>query len=53
MLQLKFKALKYLKSQGKSIAALSVNGDNKKVISLYTSLGYRIFGVMSELGYDV
>jgi ribosomal protein S18 acetylase RimI-like enzyme len=46
-------ALKYLKSQGKSIATLGVNGDNRKAISLYMSLGYRMFGVMLELGYDI
>lgn len=31
-------ALKCLKSQGKSIATLSVHGDNKKAISLYMSM---------------
>ncbi len=46
-------ALKYLKDRGKSIATLSVSGDNRKAISLYVSLGYRMFGVMIEVGYDV
>lgn len=45
--------LKYLKSQGKSISTLSVLGDNKPAISLYNSLGYRMFGVMIEFGYDI
>lgn len=46
-------ALNYLKNQGKAIATLSVHGDNKPAISLYKALGFRMFGVMIEFGYDI
>jgi Acetyltransferases len=46
-------ALKYLKNKGKSIATLSVHGDNKPAISLYNSLGFKMFGIMIEFGYDI
>lgn len=45
--------LKYLKKQGKTIATLSVFGDNAPAISLYNSLGYRMFYMMIEFGYDL
>lgn len=47
------RALKYLKSKGKSIATLSVYGDNRPAISLYSSLGFKMYGIMIELGYNV
>lgn len=46
-------ALNYLKNQGKAIASLSVHGDNKPAISLYKALGFKMFGIMIEFGYDV
>jgi ribosomal protein S18 acetylase RimI-like enzyme len=46
-------ALKYLKEKGKSIATLCAYGDNKPAINLYKSLGYKMYSVNIELGYDV
>lgn len=46
-------ALKHLKKNGKTIATLSVDGDNKPAINLYKSLGYRMYFVNIEFGYDV
>lgn len=46
-------ALKYLKEKGKSIATLCAYGDNKPAINLYKSLGYRMYSVNIEFGYDV
>lgn len=46
-------SLKYLKKQGKTVATLSVYGNNRPAISLYWSLGYRTFGVNMEFGYDL
>jgi GNAT superfamily N-acetyltransferase len=46
-------ALKYLKENGKTIARLGTDGDNKPAINLYKSLGYRMDSVEIEFGYDV
>jgi len=46
-------ALKQLKEEGKTLATLCVDGDNKPAINLYKSLGYRINSVNIEFGYDV
>jgi ribosomal protein S18 acetylase RimI-like enzyme len=46
-------ALKYLKSKGKTVATLCVYGDNKTAINLYKSLGYKMYFVNLEFGYDV
>ncbi|GFZ32221.1 hypothetical protein CSC2_27470 [Clostridium zeae] len=46
-------ALKYLKENGKTMATLCADGDNKPAINLYKSLGYRMHSVNIEFGYDV
>lgn len=46
-------ALKHLKENGKTMATLCVDGDNKPAINLYKSLGYRMHFVNLEFGYDV
>lgn len=46
-------ALKHLKEKGKTMATLCVYGDNKPAINLYKSLGYRMYSVNIEFGYDV
>ncbi|WP_160687615.1 GNAT family N-acetyltransferase [Clostridium sp. C2-6-12] len=46
-------ALKYLKNNGKTMATLCTDGDNKPAINLYKSLGYRMYCVNIEFGYDV
>lgn len=46
-------ALKYLKEKGKNMATLCTDGDNKPAINLYKSLGYRMYSVSIEFGYDV
>lgn len=46
-------ALKYLKEKGKTMATLCADGDNKPAINLYKSLGYRMYSVNIEFGYDV
>lgn len=46
-------ALKHLKNNGKTMATLCVYGDNKPAINLYRSLGYRMYFVNIEFGYDV
>lgn len=46
-------ALTFLKEKGKSQATLGVFGDNRKAISLYQSLGYRMFYTIIEFGYDL
>jgi ribosomal protein S18 acetylase RimI-like enzyme len=46
-------ALKYLKENGKTMATLCADGDNKPAINLYKSLGYRMYSVNIEFGYDV
>jgi len=46
-------ALNNLKEEGKTIATLCVDGDNKPAINLYKSLGYRVDSVNIEFGYDV
>lgn len=46
-------ALKYLKLKGKTMATLCVYGDNKPALQLYKSLGYRMYSVNIEFGYDV
>ncbi len=45
--------LKFLKNNGKKIATLCVYGDNKPAIALYKSLGYKIYYINVELGYDL
>ena len=46
-------ALNYLKKNGKTMATLCTDGDNKPAINLYKSLGYRMCFVNIEFGYDV
>ncbi|MEK3990633.1 MULTISPECIES: GNAT family N-acetyltransferase [Robertmurraya] len=46
-------ALTFLKEKGKTEATLGVFGDNRKAISLYQSLGYRMFYTIIEFGYDL
>lgn len=46
-------ALKYLKKNGKTMATLCTDGDNKPAIDLYKSLGYRMYFVNIEFGYNV
>ena len=46
-------ALKYLKEKGKTMATLCTDGDNKPAINLYKSLGYRMYFVNIEFGYDL
>lgn len=46
-------ALNYLKKNGKTMATLCTDGDNKPAINLYKSLGYRMYFVNIEFGYDV
>jgi ribosomal protein S18 acetylase RimI-like enzyme len=46
-------ALKHLKKQGKTMATLSVFGDNKPALQLYKSLGYKMYFLNLEFGYDV
>lgn len=46
-------SLKHLKEKGKTMATLCVYGDNKPAINLYKSLGYRMYSVNIEFGYDV
>lgn len=46
-------ALKSLKSKGKKMATLCVFGDNKPAIALYTSLGYEMYFINIEFGYDL
>lgn len=46
-------ALKHLKEKGKTMATLCADGDNKPAINLYKSLGYRMYFVNIEFGYDV
>lgn len=47
------KALLFLKDNGKSEATLGVFGDNGRAISLYESLGYRMFSIHLEFGKDL
>lgn len=46
-------ALQYLQKNGKTMATLCVDGDNKPAINLYKSLGYRMYFVNIEFGMDV
>lgn len=46
-------ALKFLKNRGKKIATLSVFGDNKPAIALYKSLGYKMYFINIEFGFDL
>ncbi len=46
-------ALKHLKNKGKKIATLGVYGDNKPALALYKSLGYEMYYVLIEIGYDL
>ncbi|HEX3021418.1 MAG TPA: GNAT family N-acetyltransferase [Lachnospiraceae bacterium] len=46
-------ALLHLKSMGKTMATLCVDGDNIPAMNLYRSLGYRMYFVNLEFGYDV
>lgn len=46
-------ALKYLKGKDKTMATLCVDGDNKPAINLYKSMGYKIYFVNLEFGYDI
>ncbi len=45
--------LKYLKNKGKKMATLCVFGDNKSAIALYKSLGYTLYFINIEFGFDL
>lgn len=46
-------ALTFLKEKGKTEATLGVFGDNQEAISLYQSLGYRMYYTIIEFGYEL
>lgn len=46
-------ALKFLKEKGKTEATLGVFGDNRKAISLYKSLSYKLLYINIEFGLDL
>ncbi|MDT3427788.1 ribosomal protein S18 acetylase RimI-like enzyme [Paenibacillus forsythiae] len=46
-------ALTHLKQQGKTIATLGTHGTNRKAISLYTQIGYELYGFRLTIGYEI
>ncbi|RCX20716.1 hypothetical protein DFP94_103449 [Fontibacillus phaseoli] len=38
---------------GKTIATLGTHGTNRKAISLYTQLGYELYGFRLPIGYEI
>lgn len=46
-------ALRYLKKQGKKIATLGTQGDNRKAIRLYHELGYELYHTRFRVGYEL
>ncbi len=46
-------ALQHLKRQGKTVATLGTQGDNRKAIRLYHELGYKVRNVKIRVGYEL
>jgi GNAT superfamily N-acetyltransferase len=46
-------ALRHLKSQGKKVATLGTQGDNRKAIRLYHELGYELYHTRLRVGFEL